>query len=172
MNVLDLASKIKEAGIKLRPTVPMEKMEELEAQLGINLPEDYVLFVTEIGNGWDKQVVRHSIYQEMKSIFSCEDFRLLCEPFPYTDTWIWENKETNPMPGESDEEWDKRVDELLRPKRFGNIFLMRGNNGENFHLILNGKCAGEIWRFTDVGVAPCSPRSTFSQWMTAWIDSK
>lgn len=172
MNILDLTSKIKELGIKIRPTVSIEKIKDLEVQLGIKLPEDYVLFVTQIGDGWDKQVVRRSIYQEMKSIFSCEDFHLLCEPFPYTDTWIWENKETNPLPGESDEEWDKRVDELLRPKQFGNIFLMRGNNAEKIHLILNGKCSGEIWQFTDVGVAPCSPRITFSQWITAWIESK
>lgn len=172
MNVLDLTSMIKELGIKVRPTVPMKKIKELEVQLGMKLPKDYVLFVTQIGDGWDKQVVNRSIWQEMKSIFSYEDLRLLCEPFPYTDTWIWEGNETNPLPGESDKEWDKRIDELMRPKYFGNIFLMRGSNGEKFHLILNGECSGEIWIFTDVGFAPCSPRLTFSEWIIAWIESK
>lgn len=172
MNILDLAPKIKELGIKARPTVTIEKIKDLEVQLGIKFPEDYVLFVTQIGDGWDKQVVRRSIWQEMKSIFSHEDLSLLRKPFPYTDAWIWENRETNPLPGESDEEWDMRVGELLLPKQFGNIFLMRGNNAEKFHLILNGKCSGEVWKFTDVGIAPCSPRITFSEWITAWIWSK
>lgn len=172
MDVLDLTSKIKELGIKVRPTVPMEKIKELEVQLAIKLPEDYVLFVTQIGDGWDKQVVKSSIWQEMQSIFSCEDLYLLREPFPYTDTWIWENRETNPLPGESDEEWNKRVDELLRPKYYGNITLMRGNNAEKFHLVLNGKCSGEVWTFTDVGIAPCSPRISFSEWIAAWLGGK
>ena len=108
----------------------------------------------------------------MKSIFSHEDLSLLCQPFPYTNTWVWEDNETNPLPGESDEEWYKRVDELMRPKYFGNIFLMRGSNGERFHLILNGECSSEIWIFTDVGISPCSPRITFSKWITAWLENK
>ena len=172
MDNLDLFSKIKDLGIELRPTVSLKNIKELEAQLGVEFPGDYVLFVTKIGDGWNKQVIKHSIWQEMKSIFSYEDFGLLCEPFPYTDTWIWEGKETNPLPNENDDEWNKRVDELLRPKYFGNITLMRGNNGEKFHLILNGKCSGEIWIFTDVGIAPCSPRITFSDWILAWVDGK
>ena len=40
---------------------------------------------------------------------------------------------------------------------------LRGSNGEKFHLILNGECSGEIWIFTDVGIAPCLPRITFSE---------
>ena len=172
VSILDLASKIKELGIQVRPAVSSEQIKELEAQTGIKLPEDYVQFVTQIGDGWDKQVIKRSIWQEMKSVFSYEDLSLICEPFPYTDAWIWEDNETNPLPGESDEEWDKRVDELLRPKQFGNIFLMRGSNGEKFHLILNGECSGEIWIFTDIGVAPCSPRTTFFEWITARLEGK
>ena len=110
VNILDLASKIKELGIKVRPTVSLEQIRELEAQAGTKLPEDYVLFITQVGDGWDKQVVKRSVWQEMRSIFSYEDLSLICEPFPYTGTWIWEDRETNPLPGESDEEWDKRVD--------------------------------------------------------------
>ena len=172
MDILALASKMKELGVKVRPAVLLEQIKELEAQAGIKLPEDYVLFVTQLGDGWDKQVVKRSIWQEMKSVFSYEDLSLLREPFPYADTWIWEGRETNPLPGESDEEWDKRVDKLLRPKHFGNIFLMRGSNGEKFHLILNGECSGEIWIFTDAGIAPCSPRITFSEWIAEWLENK
>lgn len=141
---MDLSAKVKEIGIRMRPTVPLKQVKELEAQLGVNLPEDYVLFVTQVGDGWEKQVVTRSIWQAMNSIVSYEDLGLLCRPFPYTDAWIWENQETNPLPGEGDEEWNKRVEELLHPKRFGNIPLTRGNYGENFHLIVNGACAGEI----------------------------
>lgn len=119
MDILALASKMKELGVKARPAVLLEQIKELEAQAGIKLPEDYALFITQVGDGWDK-----------------------------------------------------RVDELLRPKHFGNIFLMRGRNGEKFHLILNGECSGEVWMFTDIGVAPCSPRVTFSEWIASWLESK
>ena len=172
MEILNLASRLKELGVKVRPAISLEQIKELEAQLGMKLPEDYVLFVTQIGDGWDKQVVKRSVWQEMKSIFSCEDMSLLREPFPYTATWIWEDNETNPLPDENDESWNQRVDELLHPKHFGNISLMRGSSGEKYHLILNGECSGEIWIFTDVGIAPCSPRITFSEWITAWLENK
>lgn len=169
---MDLSVKIKELGLKVRPTVSPENVREFEARLGVNLPEEYVLFVTEIGDGWEKQVVRRRLWQEMKSMVSHEDMSVLCKPFPYTEAWVWEGRETNPLPGECDEAWNKRVDELLRPKSFGNIPLMRGSHGEVFHLILNGKCSGEIWEFTDVGIAPCAPRVTFLEWITTWIESK
>lgn len=172
MNSLELASKIKALGIRLRPAVSLERIEELEAKLGFRLPEDYVLFVTRIGDGWEKQVVKRSIWQEMKSVFSYGDLRLLCEPFPYTGAWIWEARETNPLPGESHEAWNRRVDDLLRPKHFGNLALTRGSSGETFHLILTGKCSGEVWKFTDIGIAPCSPRVSFSEWITAWLEGK
>ena len=64
MNISNLASKIKKLGVKVRPTVSLEQIKGLEAQLGVKLPEDYVLFVAQIGDGWDKQVVEHSIYGE------------------------------------------------------------------------------------------------------------
>jgi len=63
MNRSDLTAKIKNLGIRVRPAVPPEKTKGLEAQLGIKLPEDYALFLTQIGDGWDRQVVKRVVWQ-------------------------------------------------------------------------------------------------------------
>ena len=172
MDLLDVRARIQAWGVRVRPAVPLEKIRALEGRLGIELPEEYVSFLTQTGDGWEKQVVRCALWLEMKSLLACQDPRLLREPFPYTDAWVWENQETNPLPGESDEAWNTRVEELLHPTHLGNICLLRGSCGEKFHLILHGACAGEIWQFTDVGIAPCAPRCTFSRWLTSWLADK
>lgn len=169
MDILFLRTAVQELGLQTRPVVPLEQIREWKAQLGACLPEDYVSFVTQIGDGWEKQVVKRSLWREMKSLSACGDLSLLREPFPYTDPWIWEDRETNPLPGESDEDWDRRVEALLRPTRFGNLALMRGDRGQTFRLILKGACAGEIWEFTDVGISPCAPRTAFGEWITAQL---
>ena len=43
---------------------------------------------------------------------------------------------------------------------------------EKFHRIWHGVCAGEIWQFTDAGIAPCEPRRTFSQRLALWLEDK
>lgn len=172
MNISELSAKIKSLGLKVRPAAPPETIQEWEGRLGLKLPEDYAAFVTQIGDGWEKQVVRRSLWPEMRPLLPCGDLSLLRRPFPYKDAWIWENRETNPLPGESSEDWDRRVADLLRPIRYGNIPLLRGACGEKFHLILNGECSGEIWIFTDVGIAPCSPRTMFAEWLSGWIESR
>lgn len=93
MDISNWALKTKELGVKVRPTVSLKQIKELETQLGLKLPEDFMLFITQVGDGWEKQVVNRSLWQEMKSVFSYEYLSLLCEPFPYTDAWIWENNE-------------------------------------------------------------------------------
>ena len=50
--------------------VPLEKIRALEGQLGIELPEEYVSFLTQTGDGWEKQVVRCALWPEMKSLLA------------------------------------------------------------------------------------------------------
>ena len=169
MDISALAEMINGLGLRVRPAIPPQRLRSLEEQLGIRLPEDYAAFVTQIGDGWEKQAVRGRLWQELRPVSACEGPELLREPFPYTDAWIWEGRETDPLPGESDAAWDRRVEALMRPKRLGNLLLLR-SGGECFHLILNGECRGEMWAFTDVGIAPCLPRMSFSAWLTAWLD--
>jgi len=171
VDTLALTTKIRELGIRMRPALPPEAVRDLEARLGVKLPEDYRAFLTQVGNGWEKQVVNRALWQEMGSALSWEGPELLREPFPYTDAWIWEGGETAPLPEESSEAWDRRVEDLLRPTHFGNIPLTR-HGAVRFRLILTGHCRGEVWQFTDVGISPCSPRAAFSDWLMAWLDGK
>lgn len=46
------------------------KIRALEGQLGIELPEEYVSFLTQTGDGWEKQVVRCALWPEMKSLLA------------------------------------------------------------------------------------------------------
>ena len=100
---MDVSARIQTCGAKIRPAVPLKKIRALERQLGIGLPEEYVPFFTQMGDGWEKQVVRCALWPEMKSLSTGQDTRLLREPFPCADAWAWEHQETNPMPGESGE---------------------------------------------------------------------
>ena len=43
---------------------------------------------------------------------------------------------------------------------------------EKFHRIWHRACAGEIWQFTDVGIAPREPRRTFPRWLALWLVDK
>ena len=40
----------------------------------------------------------------------------------------------------------------------------------SYNLIVTGKCRGEVWNFTDVGVQPCCERQDFLGWFELWLD--
>lgn len=40
----------------------------------------------------------------------------------------------------------------------------------SYNLIVSGKCRGEVWNFTDVGVQPCCERQDFLGWFELWLD--
>ncbi len=70
MDFLDVGARIQAWGVKIRPAVPLEKIRALEGQLGIELPEEYVSFLTQTGDGWEKQVVRCALWPEMKPLLA------------------------------------------------------------------------------------------------------
>ena len=70
MDFLDVGARIQAWGVKIRPAVPLENIRALEGQLGIELPEEYVSFLTQTGDGWEKQVVRCALWPEMKSLLA------------------------------------------------------------------------------------------------------
>ena len=52
----------------------------------------------------------------------------------------------------------------------GNIELADKGCGMSYHLIITGKCRGEVWNFADVGVQPCCERQDFLGWFELWLD--
>ena len=88
------------------------------------------------------------------------DWENLSAPFMLEDAWIWEDDDTvipeqiEVMAGE------------------GNIELISIVDSMSYHLIVTGKCRGEVWNFTDVGVQPCCERQDFLGWFELWLNEQ
>jgi len=54
-----------------------------------------------------------------------------------------------------------KKDFMKKPKKTGYM---------SYNLIVSGKCRGEVWDFTDVGVQPCCERQDFFGWFELWLD--
>ena len=77
--------------------------------------------------------------------------------------WIWEDDKRDLTVVTSD-----MADKVYR----GNLELIDLGDGMSYRLIVNGKCQGEVWHFTDVGVQPCYERQDFLGWFELWLDQQ
>ena len=168
----DIKAKMDALGIVPRAKIELSKIQAIEAEQKISFPRDYVAFITQMGDGWERHIINRRVWEPMNSFAEELDTDYIGKSFPYQEKWIWEDNDTAPLPGESDDEWDARVDELLLPTNFGNLPLTMGESGEMFHLITDGAEKGKIWVFTDIGIAPCVPKMEFLSWLDAWLSGK
>ena len=164
---------MQQKGIKPRKTVEISAIKDAELKFKITFPSEYVKFLTEIGDGWDKYFINGRCYPEMKSFRTVIDNNeFIAKEFPYTEPWIWEDNDTNPLPNESDEEWNQRVDRLLLPVEYGNIPLICTGDGGSLNLIITGIERGNVWFFSDIGILPCLAPNTFLKSVEAWLNEK
>lgn len=168
----DIKAKMDALGIVPRAKIELAKIQAIEAEHKICFPKDYVAFITQIGDGWERHIINGHIWMPMNSFAEELDTDYIEKPFPYTETWIWEDNDTNPLPNETDEEWDERVDRLLEPVEYGNIQLINVGDGGSFNLIVTGSEKGNIWFFSDIGIAPCVPKMEFLPWLDAWLSGE
>ena len=82
-------------------------------------------------------------------------------PFMLEEFWLWE---------EDDREEDIINEEMETKVYQGEIELINLGCGMSYNLIVSGKCRGEVWNFTDVGVQPCCERQDFLGWFELWLD--
>lgn len=167
-----IKAKIEALGLQPRATVSLSEIRALEQELDISIPEEYVAFVTQIGDGWDMQLIGSKHIPTMESLFKDLDKEHLRQAFPFEKTWIWEGEEADCQDGETDEEWNERVDKLLEPVDYGNIPLIMGYSGEIYGLIVKGPMRSKIWAFTDVGITPTEPLIEFLPFISAYLDGK
>lgn len=115
--------------------------------------EELVLFYTKVCNGC-KMV-------DGFALFPMKDWRYdvqnLKKEFPFETYWIWED--------DYDEEKIKQIGN-------GTIELIDIGDGQSWNLIINGKEAGNMWFFTDVGLQPAAPSMSFLEWFEFWLDGK
>ena len=77
------------------------------------------------------------------------------------EAWIWEDDDR-------DEETIKA--EMENEVYQGNIELINLGDNLSYNLIVTGKCQGEVWNFSDVGVQPCCERQDFLGWFELWLN--
>lgn len=134
----------KELHIELNPPTMLETVRQIEAQYHITLPQEYVSFITTVGNGGilpDSSGLKQlSCY--IYPIEQC-NFEKTAIPFPYTEAWDWGHDET----------YDNTTDleGKIAATQYGHFAFTAPDDGEGYawHLIVNGLCSGEVWEFVD-----------------------
>lgn len=124
----------------------------------IQLPEAYRIFLKKVGDGCDHMLDRCCLNRLENSLY-----QNLSEPFMLEKFWIWED---------DDRESDIIASDMENKVYRGNIGLINTGCCISFNLIITGKCRGEVWNFTDVGVQPCCERQDFLGWFELWLDNQ
>lgn len=142
--------------LKMGECLSEEAIMAFEDRHQIKLPQSYRLFLQSIGNG-----CAHMFEGCPLNALESSPCQELSEPFMLDTFWIWE-----------DDERDSQIIEAEMQNRVyrGNIELIHLGCGMSYRLIVTGKCRGEVWNFTDVGVQPCCERQDFLGWFELWLD--
>lgn len=152
-----IKDKVAHLNIKMGSTLSEKDIKNFEEHCSIKLPSAYRIFLKEVGDGCDSMLdgFRLNRLEEMK----WED---LSHPFMLEEPWIWENDEST-----TEQELSEKI-ELLAYN--GELELIDIGDSMTYHLIVSGKCRGEVWYFSDVGVQPLCERQDFFGWFEAWLD--
>jgi hypothetical protein len=153
--ISQIRQKIAERGKRLNPPLGEPEVARFEVEHGIELPEGYRRFLTEVGNGGHGPPycglapLGRSPYWETSAD--------IAKPFPFTKPWVWEEENM------SDEGFCEQV-------FHGGTYLGTDGCGQEWHLIVTGPERGNIWLICGEGIAPTRPRRDFLTWYTDWLD--
>jgi hypothetical protein len=75
----------------------------------------------------------------------------LAKPFPFVETWVWEDEPEAPPPAPG---WPAEVPITAEMVEHGVLALGDDGCGMSPLLIVTGAKRGEVWARTDVGIAP------------------
>jgi len=180
----------------LRPPLPAEKVAALEARHGVTLPEDYRVFLTEVGNGGAGP------YYGLLPLGEQDDGGTSCKweegslvgdiaaPFRHEGPWnlpeeFWAQAPewSDDMPEEEQdrlmEEWDDRLEtEYWAPAIMnGAIPICHLGCALRHWLVVTGTRRGEVWydhRVDEGGIGPLIGTTdqpvTFETWYMGWLD--
>ena len=145
--------KLADKNYAFRPPASLKEVEGFEKKYGIELPDEYRSFLLNVADG--------GIMLDNFPLLSLRDLEvnkgIVQREFPFSDYWIWEDEDD--------------IDEAkIKEIEYGNLALIDIGCAQTWNLILHGKCAGEMWCFTDVGIQPACPRRGFLSWFEYWLD--
>ena len=152
-----IKSKITQLNIKMGTVLSEKEISDFEEHCNIRLPQAYRIFLQEVGNGCT--MIDGFLLKRL------EDIKLkdLSRPFGLEEAWLWEDDE---LP---EQEVEEKIELMVYN---GEIELIDIGDGMSYNLIVSGKCNGEVWNFTDVGVQPCCERQDFLGWFELWLDQQ
>lgn len=151
-----IQKKVAARNLKMGKCLSEEMIAAFEKSCKIQLPQAYRMFLKSVGNGC-----------------CCEGFPLntlesielkdLSQPFMPEEAWIWED---------DGRDVDEMREEIETRVYQGEIELIDFGDCNCYNLIVTGKCRGEVWNFSDVGVQPCCERQDFLGWFELWLDNQ
>lgn len=180
---------------QLNPPIPVSTIEEFEVRNGITLPDDYRLFITQIGNGGAGPYYGLFPFGELEEGRSWEKkgdgVGDVSQPFAHVEAWnlpvtFWDQQPHIPPDLSLEEEeklwaaWDKiELDQYFNPMIMnGAIPICHLGWGLRQWLVVNGEQKGFIWddfRGERGGICPLRDESgrpmTFSGWYMTWLDN-
>lgn len=146
-----IKQKMKIKNIYGNETINIEKIRRFEKENNITLPEELVLFYTEICNGC-KMIDGFSLSKMENWKYDIQNIK---KDFLFGRYWIWE---------------DDYDDEKIKHLTDGNIELIDMGDAQSWNIIVKGNERGRMWFFTDVGIQPCAPSMSFFEWFEYWLD--
>lgn len=177
---------------QLNPPLDVEVVEAFEAEHGIRLPDDYRLFITEIGNGgagpfYGLFPFGHDDEGPWKAGALVGDVGKL---FPHTEAWNLDNEfwanEPDPPESISEEEEDRLMEEWdkLLEAHYWNPAVVNGaipichiGCALRQWLVVTGEQRGSVWtdyRADKAGLSPLKDTSgrqmALSDWYLAWLN--
>ena len=153
-----IQGKVETLGVKMGECLSEDKIVTFENYHNVKLPQAYRIFLKNVGNGCN-HMFEDCRLNDLESS-PCQE---LSKPFMLEKFWLWED--------------DARASDIIETEMNdkvyrGNIELINLGCGMSYNLIITGKCRGEVWNFTDVGVQPCCERQDFLGWFELWLDNQ
>ncbi|OKJ55748.1 SMI1/KNR4 family protein [Streptomyces sp. CB02115] len=161
------------------PPAGPEAVRSFETEHGIVLPEPYRTFVAEICDGLRAGPPDYGLLPFARTPSdwgSDRPERLLAEPFPLTEAWLWEADDDGTAL--SEQEFDDRVESVFD---HGSLVLGTDGCGMYWHLIVTGPQRGHVWLIDENGAIPFGTRSDaslmpgvpgFAGWVTHWAQGR
>ena len=181
-------------GYKLNPPLPLSVVEAFEGRHGVSLPEDYRLFMTEIGNGGAGPCYGLLPFGKDDDDRDWEGGGLVGDPgrpFPHTTAWnlpdsFWAGEPDWPpdTPIEVQDRmmdtWDRELEAHYWDPAImdGAIPICHKGCALRQWLVVHGGQRGLVWddlRADQAGIAPVLGESgepvTFAAWYMTWLDT-
>lgn len=101
----EIENLIQEKEIPTYPRLIETDIENFNKKYGVELPAEYTMFLTTVGDGWKK--VYNQQFSSVSMNLLSESFRRpewLKKVFPFSEAWLWEDNEDEAVfPREPDE---------------------------------------------------------------------